>query len=261
LVSLYGIDAKTLAMSVLAMIDWMTGYPDRAFDRARAALEHARAVGHANSLGLAIGIGIITVYAMARDFAATEQTTAELSALTEKFELADYPILVGFHRGRGRLEMGDNSGLAAMLESFREDSQSDWHWSWEFHAALLAEALGQVGRSVEGYLWLDRAESYSLDGGGHAFEPEIWRTRGDLLVVDGRYSEAEESYNKSIEIARGQGAKSFELRSACRLAGLWRERGKIAEAGDLLAPIYSWFTEGFDTADLKEAKALLDELS
>jgi predicted ATPase len=92
--------------------------------------------------------------------------------------------------------------------------------------------------------------------------PEIHRLRGDLhLKADsGQESEAESAYSSALDISRGQEAKSLELRAAHSLAQLWHGQGKSAEARDLLAPVYGWFTEGFGTTDLKNAKALLDEL-
>ena len=140
-------------------------------------------------------------------------------------------------------------GLEMMRECFREDPhRSEWHWNWEFHAALMAEALGLAGETAEGHRWLDRAQSYTRDGGGRSFEPEIWRTRGDLFVADGVPDEAETNYKKALDIALGHDSKSLELRAAMRLARLWHSQGKTVEARKLLAPVYDWFTEGFDTA-------------
>ena len=95
------------------------------------------------------------------------------------------------------------------------------------------------------------------------WDAELHRLKGALLLSlsDGNESEAEACFKNAIEIARGQSAKSFELRAAMGLARLWQDEGKQAEARDLLAPVYGWFTEGFDTADLKDAKALLDDLA
>ena len=97
----------------------------------------------------------------------------------------------------------------------------------------------------------------------HWVDAELHRTRGDLLLARSarNINKAESAFLEALEVARGQEAKSLELRAATSLARLWGENKKRAEAHELLAPIYGWFTEGFDTADLKEAKALLDELN
>jgi predicted ATPase len=98
--------------------------------------------------------------------------------------------------------------------------------------------------------------------GAAPLEAELHRLRGEALLAGaGTVSEAEAAIEKGIDVARRQNAKSWELRGAMSLARLRRQQGRRAEARDLLAPIYGWFTEGFDTADLKEAKALLDELT
>jgi len=91
-------------------------------------------------------------------------------------------------------------------------------------------------------------------------EAELWRLKGEALLTE-TASEAETAMQQGIAVARRQNAKSWELRGAMSLARLWAEQGRRSEARDLLAPVYAWFTEGFDTADLKEAKALLDELT
>jgi predicted ATPase len=95
------------------------------------------------------------------------------------------------------------------------------------------------------------------------WEPELYRLKGELLLQQNadNQAEAETYFHHALDIARSQQAKSFELRTATSLARLWQQQGKSQEAHDLLAPVYGWFTEGFDTADLKDAKALLDELA
>ena len=97
--------------------------------------------------------------------------------------------------------------------------------------------------------------------GSAGFEAELYRHKGQLLLRQGRTQAAEELYHRALAIAREQEAKLWELRAVASLARLRRDQGRPAEARDLLAPVYGWFTEGFDTPDLKEAKALLDELA
>ena len=97
--------------------------------------------------------------------------------------------------------------------------------------------------------------------GEHGWDAELHRLAGTLLLAENKLTEGEASFQQAIRIAQAQQAKSLELRAATSLARLWGEQGLRGEARDLLAPIYGWFTEGFDTADLKEAKALLDQLA
>ncbi len=125
---------------------------------------------------------------------------------------------------------------------------------------MKAIVLHEFGKPDEALSLVEEARTVSENGDEHWYEGEIWRIRGDAFDATGSNRIAETNYLRAIEVAHGQGSKSLELRAATRLARLWHSQGKTTEARDLLAPVYGWFTEGFDTADLKEAKALLDEL-
>ena len=124
--------------------------------------------------------------------------------------------------------------------------------------SLFAEVCRRAGRIEEGLSALDEA----LRGAERWWNAECHRFKGDLLLTRSakNLAEAEACYRAALEVARRQQARSLELRAATSLARLWGERGERRKARNLLAPVYDWFTEGFDTADLKEAKALLDEL-
>ena len=144
--------------------------------------------------------------------------------------------------------------------------------------SLLARAYGRSGRAEDGLRLLDEASAMTHDQ--HVWEAELHRLRGELLLValaaDARgparatprrsqacqpVTQAEVCFRQALEVARGQQARSLELRAGTSLARLWACQGKRGEARDLLAPIYGWFTEGFETSDLREARALLEELS
>ena len=129
-----------------------------------------------------------------------------------------------------------------------------------YHLILLAQALAACGRYSEGLSALREAAALVDETGERYFEAEIHRLEGNLLLAENGSAEAEACYVKALQVARAQEARSLELRAACDLARQWRAQGKIAKARDLLAPVYGWFTEGFNTLDLKEVKALLDEL-
>jgi predicted ATPase len=128
------------------------------------------------------------------------------------------------------------------------------------YIALLAGACEIAGQIEEGAARLDQALQLVEKTGERWFAAELDRRRGQLLLRQGHPEAAEELYCKALSIAREQEAKLWELRAAASLAQLWRGQGRRAAARDLLAPVYTWFTEGFATPDLKEAKALLDEL-
>jgi predicted ATPase len=137
-----------------------------------------------------------------------------------------------------------------------------------YYLALLAEAYGKAGRAEEGLATLAEALAVVDNSGERFYEAELYRLKGELTLQQGsvqdlesRGKEAEECFHKAIEVARQQQAKSLELRASRSLAHLWQQQGKRAEAHQMLSDIYNWFTEGFDTKDLQEAKALLDELA
>ena len=134
--------------------------------------------------------------------------------------------------------------------------------------AMLAEAHGKTGQAEEGLTALAEALDTVDETGERSHEAELYRLKGQLILQSKVHSlkseveeEAEECFWKAIEVARTQQAKSLELRAVMSLARLWQQQGKKEEARLMLAEIYGWFTEGFDTADLQEAKALLEELT
>jgi predicted ATPase len=141
-----------------------------------------------------------------------------------------------------------------------------------YHLALLAEAYGKAGQGEEGLPALAEALDLVNKTGERWYEAELHRLKGELTLAQSRVhrppstvhnpqSEAEECFRKAIEIARQQRAKLWELRAVMSLARLWQQQGKKDEARQQLAEIYGWFTEGFDTKDLQEAKALLEDLN
>jgi predicted ATPase len=135
--------------------------------------------------------------------------------------------------------------------------------AWPWFMTLLAEAYGQAGQIDEGQRVLDEALEGVQNKEEHLYEAEVYRLKGELLRQDlaAHTREAEACFQRALDVSRHQQAKSLELRAAMSLSRLWHRQGKRAEARELLAPIYGWFTEGFDTADLQEAKTLLAELS
>jgi predicted ATPase len=135
--------------------------------------------------------------------------------------------------------------------------------AWPWWLALLAEACGKVGQLDEGLRALEEALAAAQHNEEHHYEAEVYRLKGELLLQEApaHQEEAEKQFQQALDIARRQQAKSLELRAAMSLGRLWQRQGKCEAAHELLAPIYGWFTEGFDTADLQEAKALLDELA
>jgi predicted ATPase len=148
-----------------------------------------------------------------------------------------------------------HQGLAALRAAGAELSRSR-------DLALLAEAYGKVGQTEAGLTVLAEALAVVDKTGERYWEAELHRLKGELLLglSTDNTTEAEACFQQALDVARRQEAKSLELRAAMSLSRLWQQQGKQAEARALLAPIYGWFTEGYDTADLQQAKALLEEL-
>ncbi len=146
-------------------------------------------------------------------------------------------------------------GMAALRESGAEQLQS-------YLLGRLAEAYGIDGQVEKGLATLAEALDFVERTDERYYEAELYRLQGELLLQQSpdNAAEAAASFHRALDVSRHQEAKSWELRAATSLARLWQQQGKKAEARELLAPVYNWFTEGFDTEDLKDAQALLKEL-
>jgi predicted ATPase len=165
------------------------------------------------------------------------------------------------YRGWVKVAIGDvTEGMSILrngLTAYRASGAEGWK---PHHTALLAGACEIAGQIGEAATLLDDALQIVERTGERWFAAELNRHKGQLLLRQGHSDATEDLYRKALVIAREQRAKLWELRAAVSLARLRRDQGRRAEARDLLAPIYDWFTEGFGTPDLKDAKALLDEL-
>jgi predicted ATPase len=161
------------------------------------------------------------------------------------------------HQGRAQ------EGIAQLTQGLRDYRATGAETNRPYFLALLAEAQGTRGAPEAGLAVLKEALTLVEKTGERWYAPELYRLQGALLVqqTSDNHPEAASCFHHALEIARTQQAKSFELRTATSLAHLWQQHGKRREAHELLASVYGWFTEGFDTADLQEAKALLAELA
>jgi len=165
--------------------------------------------------------------------------------------------------GLGRHPKGrSDTGIARIRDGLATSEAIGARITTPLRLTLLAEALALAGKIEEGLAALDDALAKAAVSGVRGWDAEIHRLRGELtLRLPYRDpAKAEDSLRTALAIAREQGTRGYELRVAVSLARLRRDHGRHAEAGDLLRPVYGWFTEGFDTPDLQEAKALLDEL-
>jgi predicted ATPase len=237
------------------------GYFDQARARQDAAIVEARKLAHAFTLA-AFALGN-SVFIDLKEASETMIVRAEeLLALTTEHGFAFWKAVGVLYRGRCLTVMGrETEGIAQMTEglaAYRSTGTVAWLPYWLIQ---LAEAYGKAQRPSEGLEHLTEAIRIIESTEGREFEAELNRVRGELLLDVGDQAAAEEGFSTALAVAQRQSAKLYELRAATSLARLWRDQGKRTEARDLLAPIYGWFTEGFDTPDLKEAKALLEELA
>ena len=193
--------------------------------------------------------------------AALERDADQLYAVAAAEGYAAWRAQGMIYRGWVKVRNGDvmegMSLLRSGLAAYRATGAEAWP---PHHCVLLARACELAGQIEEAMALLVDALRIIESTGERWLEAELYRHKGELLLRQGHHEAAEDLYRKALSIAREQEAKLWELRAATSLAQLWGDQGRREEARDLLAPVYSWFTEGFDTPDLKDAKALLDKL-
>ena len=259
----YGQDPRAAGLSFLAWIEWLMGYPEIALKRCREAIDRARDLSHAMTLAYTLSTAPYVHYFCGDRAGASE--AAEVAAAFDveqrnPFWLAMAQVI----RGRMLVEEGQTErGLAEIcsgLDGWRATNSS---WLRPCYLALFAEALAKADRTEEALEAINEALTAAGETGESFFASELYRLRGEFLLrlsTRQTMAQVETEYLRALELARSQASRSLELRASTSLARLHRNQGKRTEARDLLVPIYGWFTEGFDTLDLQEAKALLDEL-
>ncbi len=245
-----------------ALILWSLGYPDQAAESSLDALTLAEELSHPISLAHALRYAL-KVRLYRREARVVQERADALLELAAEQNFVDYSALGAFMQGWAQTQHGQSeAGLAGMRQGLATGRAAGSRAEEVNLLAALAETLGKTGAAEEGLRLLNQALAAGADGGMTYWEAELHRLKGELLLSQsaGNSTEAEASYNQAIAVARRQQAKSLELRAATSLARLWQGQRKHAEARELLEPVYDWFTEGFDTPDLIEAKVLLDEL-
>jgi predicted ATPase len=252
-----------------AMALWYLGYPDRALKRMNEAIRLAQQLS--DPLSLSASLNFAARVGQFRREASLARARAEASILSSaelgfSYWLAEATILKGWALAEdGQAE----EGLVQMrqgLDAYAATGARLWRL---YYLALMAEAHGKVGRFDDGLAELDEALDLVQSTSEHEHEAELHRLRGELMLKRCRVAsrdsviqqEAEHCFQEAIDIARKQQAKSLELRAVMSMGRLLQQRGRKEEAREMLSAIRGWFTEGFQTADLMDAKALLDELS
>ncbi len=259
----YGIEAGVIILSQLAWTLWFLGYPNQALQRIDEALARARKVSHPFTLALALNfLGMVWGCCRWSD-AAYLPLMEELMALSEA---QGFPYWLAFgkiQRGRALAAQGHREEGFALLHKGLEDYRRiGSEVGLPQMNALLAGYVGEEMGIVEGLRLVAEGLQMAHDNEDRMWEAELHRVRGDLLRRHGAEdAEVQRCFRQAIAIARRQQARSLELRAAMSLARLLQQQGKTAQALEAIDEVYGWFTEGFDTPDLKEAQALLQELS
>jgi class 3 adenylate cyclase/predicted ATPase len=259
----YGQDIGVSAFVMFSWALWHRGYPDQSARAADRALAYSRELGHAHTLAYAFYYAGMAA-AFARDVATAYAHSNNCVAVASEHGFAQWAAAGRILQGWADAQKGEaTTGIARIRDGMAAAEATGNRVNTPLFLALLAEALALAGKIEEGLDALDDALATAVVSGARGWDAEIHRLRGELT---GRLpypdpAKAEELFRTALAIAREQGTRGYELRAATSLARLWREQDRRTEARDLLAPLYGAFTEGFDTADLKDAKALLDQLA
>src|SRR5262245_16043847 len=257
---LYHERAAVVCRQYLAWTLWYLGFPDSALQTVEAGLGLAERLAHAHGVAHALTFAA-ELHNLRREFdLAHRRAEAAIDIAREhrmSARLGHATICRGYALvGLGRQAEGItqiHSGLAAWRVTGGRLFDTQW-------LGFLAETHLQVGQLTDSLKTLDLAAQTAAATGECHYQAELHRLRGIVLVKTGAEAEAASWLEQAIKCAHSQQAKSLELRAATSLARLWADQGKRTQANDLLAPVYGWFTEGFETADLKDAKTLLDEI-
>jgi class 3 adenylate cyclase/predicted ATPase len=255
-----GIHPQVMSQACLAVALFCLGFPDQAMAQGNAAIAEARKLTHPPSLAGSLAVGA-KLLSLLGDDAAVAEWADELVAVATDQGFPYWRAQGMIYRGWVEVKNGDvTEGMSVLRGATTAYHATGVKWCVPHYIFLQAEACEIAEQIKEALALLDSALEIVERTGERWFVAELNRRKGQLLLRRGHPEAAEELYRKALSIAREQEAKLWELRAAASLARLRRDQGRNAEARDLLASVYGWFTEGFETCDLKGAKALLAEL-
>jgi len=258
-------DQRVAGEIVLAVILWLQGFPDQAIGTVQRTIERARASDHAISLCYTLARAACPVALWVGDLAAAECYVSMLLDDSAKLAMTVWQAEGRCFKGMLLIKRGgDDTGLQLLRTAIDELRQTGSILRDSAFLCALAEGLAGTGQVAEGLAAVDQAIERSESSAERWCIAELLRVKGELILLENApdaAAAAEDHFRQALDWARSQGAFSWELRAATSLARMWRNQGRAKEARELLAPVYDRFTEGFETADLKHAKALLDELA
>ena len=258
----FGQDVGMAILSFRSRALWALGFPEAALADTSHALKHAREIGQAATLMYALTVTLLTLIQCGNYAAATTQFE-ELIALTDEKGILFWKALGMMIQGRALALTGKAADAIHMITSGVTALRSTGSAMWlPLCLSYLARAYADLGQFDDAWRCIGEAMTRTETTKERLWEAEVHRIAGEIALMSPQpdAAKAEAHFERALAVARAQQAKSWELRAAMSMARLLRDQAKRDEARELLAPVYGWFTEGFDTVDLKEAKALLDEL-
>jgi len=259
---LIGFDPEVACLSYSTWTLWYLGYPDQALKIGNEALALAQGLSHPHTLAFAEFFFCVLRH-FRREVLAVRESSERVISLSAEHGFTHWLASATSQRGWAMAEQGHHEdGIAQMLNAQATLHTIGAELGWPHFLSMPARAFIEKGRFDDAAIALTEALTLSFQREDRVYEPEAHRLKGELLLrLDGsNAAEAQNCFKRAIEIARKQSAKSWELRATMSLARLLRDTDRRDEARTMLADIYNWFTEGFDTADLKDAKTLLDQL-
>ena len=253
---------------------WLLGYPDQALVKAKESLTLIQDLSHTNSVAYGLAT-LVEVHQHRREWAAAQERGEAALAFAAESGIPYFAAQISMMLGsalawQGRYE----EGISKMRQGLAAQSAAGGQGLLQYFLSLQLETYIETGQFEEGWTVLKEALTIRPKSSERYWEEEVYRLNGELLLAEARCNpevqdnhrratmetEAEACFQHAIETAREQRTKSLELRASTSLARLWQQQGKQKEAHQVLSEIYNWFTEGFDTKDLQEAKALLESL-
>jgi predicted ATPase len=259
----YGFELGVVASAYNAWCLWLLGYPDQALRYANRSLALLERINHAFTQARGFYWNAI-VHLLRREAAIVRERAQRALASASEHGFALALTAATILEGTALAGQGQHAdGAKRVREGFDAYRATGAEFQNTHHLIMLAEALAGAGSLEEALEALADATAQAERSGERYCEAEIHRVRGEVLLAQSTddQPEAERCFHQALDVARKQEARSLELRAATSLARLWQRQGRPDDARDLLAPVYDWFTEGFDTADLKDAQALLAELA
>ena len=254
------VHSHVASRAFLGIVLFCLGFPDQALAQNSTAIAEARRLAHLPTLAMSLSIAA-RLHSLDGDDGALNARASELVVLAAEQSFPFYGAQGTILLGWAKVKHGEmTEGMSLIRRGSTALRATGAEFGMNFYTALLAGACDVAGQVEEAVTLLNESVQIAERTGGRWFVAELNRRKGQLVLRQGYPESAEALYRKALHIAREQEAKLWELRAAASLARFWRDQGCQAKARDLLVPVYGWFTEGFDTPDLKDAKALLKEL-